>query len=181
MRRFAVVAVLSASVVSALGSGPALSKDAQLSDATLLSLSRRGALVGLDGDGAMAVVKMAVVGADAGARGAGVGRVAKRSNYLTGSDQRRWRRNGRRSIGSATTASIRERHRAALPGGIGVAGRQRRSGRPPHARGATLRAKRPSGYQRIDGVLRRVEGRFVLGSRSRVAFELGSTTGRSGS
>ncbi len=162
-----------------------------------VSLSPRGASIGLDGDGSEAVVGMAVVNGDVSARGAGVGRVAGRSNYLTGSDRRRWRHNvpsfqrvRYRDVYPGIDMvyrSVDDRHLeydfvvapGADPGVIAL----RFSGGSVSladngdllvsARGATLREKRPFVYQRIDGVRRRVQGRYVLGSGGRVTFELG--------
>ena len=161
-----------------------------------VSLSRSGALIGLDGDGGEAVVRMAVLGADVRAHGAGVGRVAGRSNYLTGSDPRRWRHD--------VPSFQRVRYRGVYPG-IDMVYRSVGDrleydfvvapGADPRAivlrftggtvslaangdllvraRGGTLREKRPFVYQRIDGVRRAVEGRYALGSGGRVTFELG--------
>ena len=163
-----------------------------------VSLTPRGALIGLDGEGAPANVRMAVLGADAGARGAGVGRVAGRSNYLTGSDRSRWRRNvpsfGQvrydgvypgidmvyRSVGNrleydflvapgANPDAIALRFTGGL---VSLAGNGDLLVR---ARGATrtLRKRRPLVYQEIGGVRRTVEGRYVLGAAGRVTFALG--------
>ena len=58
-----------------------------------VSLSNRGASIGLEREGVRGVVGMSVLGARATAPAAGVGDVAGRSNYLVGSDPRRWHRN----------------------------------------------------------------------------------------
>ncbi|HWI06727.1 MAG TPA: SBBP repeat-containing protein, partial [Solirubrobacteraceae bacterium] len=161
-----------------------------------VSLSREGALIGLVREGTEAFVRMAVVGADVAARGAGVGRVAGRSNYLTGSDPRRWQRNVPsyeqvrydgvypgidmiyRSVGDrleydflvaagADPAAIVLRFTG---GKLSLA---RNGDLLVRTRGGTLREKRPFVYQRIAGERRRVEGRYVLRSGGRVTFKLG--------
>lgn len=162
-----------------------------------VSLSPRGALIGLDAEGAEAGLRMSVLGADARARGAALGRVAGRSNYLTGSDPRRWRRNvpsfervryrGVYPGIDMVYRSVGDRHLeydflvapGADPGAIalrftgGSVSLDRNGDLLVSARGATLREKRPFVYQRIDGVRRRVEGRYVLGTGGRVTFALG--------
>lgn len=57
-----------------------------------VSLSSRGASIGLDHRGARRVIGMSVLGASPHARAAGVGSLSGRSNYLIGSDPRRWHR-----------------------------------------------------------------------------------------
>ena len=161
-----------------------------------VSLSPRGASFGVDGDGAKAVVRMTLVGADARAHGAAVGRVAGRSNYLTGADPRRWRRNVPsfervrydgvypgidmvyRSVGDRLEYDFlvspgADPDAIALRFTGGTVSLASNGDLLVSARGATLREKRPFVYQRIDGVRRRVAGRYVLGAGGRVTFELG--------
>jgi hypothetical protein len=227
MRRYVVTVVALAAVASAILSSPALASDADRATADVqrllatprfevnrgqfdarvdfaargagyaISLSRRGALIGLDGDGAKAVVRMAVLGADGAARGVGLGRVAGRSNYLTGSDRGRWRygvpsfervryRGVYRGI-DMVYRSVGDRLEydfLVAPGADANAIALRFTGGPVslarngdllvHARGATLREKRPFVYQLVDGVRRRVQGRYVLGTGGRVTFAVGA-------
>jgi hypothetical protein len=161
-----------------------------------VSLSPRGALIGLRREGADAAVKMEVLGADVRARGAGVGRVAGRSNYLTGSDPRRWKRNVPsfervrydgvlpgidmvyRTVGDRLEYDFLVAP-GADPGAIalrftgGSLSLARNGDLLVRTRGGTLREKRPFVFQHVDGVRRRVEGRYVLGSGGRVTFEIG--------
>lgn len=161
-----------------------------------VSLSRRSALVALHGRDAESAVRMTVLGAHAGARGAGVGPVAGRSNYLTGSDPRGWQRN--------VPSFQRVRYDGVYPGidmlyrGVGdrveyeflldpgadpsAIALRFTGGRVSLARNGdllvrtpsgTLRDKRPFVYQRIDGVERRIAGRYVVGQGGRVTFALG--------
>ena len=161
-----------------------------------ISLSSRGAAIGLDRRGGRAVVGMSVLGANERARAGGVGRVAGRSNYLIGSDPRGWTRN--------VPSFERVRYDGVYPGiDLVYRGNQKRleydflvaPGADPRdialaftggrvslapngdllvrARGGTLREKRPFAYQRIGGATRKVESRFVLGPRGRVTFQLG--------
>jgi hypothetical protein len=161
-----------------------------------VSLSSRGASIGLRRKGADAVVEMALLGADASAPGAGVGRVAGRSNYLTGSDRRRWRRNVPsfervrydgvypgidmvyRTVGDRLEYDFLVAP-GADPGAIalrfsgGSLSLARNGDLLIHVRGGTLREKRPFVYQDIDGARRKVAARYVLGRGGRVTFELG--------
>ena len=161
-----------------------------------VSLSSRGALIGLRREGSDAAVRMEVLGADVRARGAGVGRVSGRSNYLTGSDPRRWRRNVPsfervryegvlpgidmvyRTVGDRLEYDFLVAP-GADPGAIalrftgGSLSLARNGDLLVRTRGGTVREKRPFVYQHVDGVRRRVEGRYKLGSRGRVTFELG--------
>ena len=161
-----------------------------------VSLSNRGASIGLERGGTRRAFGMSVLGASAGAPAAGVGDVAGRSNYLIGSDPRRWHRN--------VPAFERVRYRGVYPGidlvyrgsgerleydfvvapgadpariALGFTG-----GRVSLAangdllvrgRGTTLRQKRPFTYQRVGGATRTVPSGFVLAPRGRVTFELG--------
>ena len=161
-----------------------------------VSLSGRGASVGLERDGARAVVGMSVVGADPGARAAGVGDVVGRSNYLIGSDRSAWHRNvpsfGRVRYAGVYPGIDMVYHGSskrleydflvtpgADPDDIALAfsgGRVSLAGNGDllvRARGGTLRQKAPVTYQHVGGARREVPSRFVLGSRGRVGFELG--------
>lgn len=161
-----------------------------------VSLSNRGASIGLERGGVRRTVGMSVLGARARARVAGVGNVAGRSNYLIGSDPRRWHRN--------VPSFERVRYRGVYPGiDMVYRGSAERleydfviaPGADPgdialaftggrvsladsgdllvRARGGALRQKRPFTYQRVGGATREVPSRFVLKSRGRVAFHVG--------
>ena len=161
-----------------------------------VSLSNRGASIGLERGGARRVVGMSLLGARARARAAGVGSVAGRSNYLIGSDPRRWHRNvpsfervHYRGVYPGIDMVYRgsgERLEydflvapGADPGDIALAftgGRVSLAGNGDllvRARGGTLRQKRPFTYQRLGGATRTVPSRFVLKSRGRVTFQVG--------
>ena len=161
-----------------------------------VSLSNQGASIGLQRGGTRRAFGMSVLGARAGAPATGVGDVAGRSNYLIGSDPRRWHRN--------VPSFERVRYRGVYPGidlvyrGSGerleydfvvapggdpgrialgfTGGRVSLAGNGDllvRGRGTTLRQKRPVTYQRVGGATRKVASGFVLKPRGRVTFELG--------
>ncbi len=161
-----------------------------------VSLSHRGAAIGLDRGGRRAVVGMSVLGANERARAASVGRVAGVSNYLVGSDPRGWKRNvpsfervrydgvypgidmvyrgsGKRLEYDFLVAPGADPRDIALRFTGGRVSLAANGDLLVHARGGTLREKRPFAYQRIGGARRRVESRFVLEPRGRATFRVG--------
>lgn len=161
-----------------------------------VSLSNRGAAIGLERDGTRWSFGMSVLGARPGAPATGVGDVAGRSNYLIGSDPRRWHRgvpsfervryrgvypgidlvyrgSGERLEYDFVVAPGADPSRIALGFTGGRVSLAANGDLLVRARGTTLRQKRPFTYQRVAGATREVPSGFVLKPRGRVTFELG--------